>query len=219
MTTVRGMGTLAAKYWWVLLVRGIILVLLGIAMFAWPKATLLVFVALFAAYLFVDGIMSIFQGFSERKAGQPSGWSFARVRWPSRSASPCWPGRTPSARSSCTSSRSGRSWPRIAGIAAGFRLRQTPGSGWGWFLAWGILAGIFGIALIVNPAAGILSILWLVAHLGDHGRHRVHRGQLLRPQGRQRRSSTRRRSDLRPIVAVADSRPTVGGPAPDRRTP
>ena len=76
MTTVRGMGTMAAKYWWVLLVRGILLVLLGIAMFAWPKATLLVFVVLFAAYLFVDGIMTIFQGFSERKAGQPSGWSF-----------------------------------------------------------------------------------------------------------------------------------------------
>jgi uncharacterized membrane protein HdeD (DUF308 family) len=72
------MGTIAAKYWWVILVRGIILVLLGIAMFAWPKATLLVFVVLFAAYLFVDGIMAIFQGFSQRRDGQPSGWSFAQ---------------------------------------------------------------------------------------------------------------------------------------------
>ena len=42
-------------------------------------------------------------------------------------------------------------------------MKQVPGSGWGWFLAWGILALLFGIALIVNPAAGILSILWLVA--------------------------------------------------------
>ena len=80
MTTVRGMGTIAAKYWWVILVRGILLVLLGIVMFAWPKATLLVFVVLFAAYLFVDGIMDIFEGFSERKAGQPSGWSFVHGR-------------------------------------------------------------------------------------------------------------------------------------------
>ncbi len=51
----------------------------------------------------------------------------------------------------------------IAGIAGGFRMKSVPGSGWGWFLAWGILALIFGIALIANPAAGILSILWLVA--------------------------------------------------------
>ena len=163
MTTVRGMGTLAAKYWWVFLVRGILLVLLGIAMFAWPKATLLVFVALFAAYLFIDGIMSIFNGFSERKAGQPSGWSFfsgalaiafgiAVLAWPDTI------GKVLMFIIGIWAILAG-----IAGIAAGFRLRQTPGSGWGWFMAWGILAGIFGIALIVNPAAGILSILWLVA--------------------------------------------------------
>ena len=163
MTTVRDMGTMAAKYWWVLLVRGILLVLLGIMMFAWPHATLLVFVVLFAAYLFVDGIMNIFNGFSERRAGQPSGWSFtsgvlaiafgiAVLAWPDTIGKvimyviAIW-----------------AILAAIAGIAAGFRLRQTPGSGWGWFLTWGILVGIFGIALLFNPAAGILSILWLVA--------------------------------------------------------
>jgi uncharacterized membrane protein HdeD (DUF308 family) len=138
-------------------------VVLGILMFAWPKATLTVFVVLFAAYLFVDGIMNIFNGFSERKAGQPSGWSFtsgvlaiifgiAVLAWPDTIGKvimyviAAW-----------------AILAAIAGIAAGLRLRQTPGSGWGWFLAWGILAGLFGIALFVNPAAGILSILWLVA--------------------------------------------------------
>ena len=74
----------------------------------------------------------------------------------------------------------------IAGIAAGLRLRKTPGSGWVWFLAWGMLAGLFGIVLLVNPAAGILSMLWLVAIWAIHERHRVHRRQLLRPQGGQR---------------------------------
>ena len=141
---------------------------------------------LFAAYLFVDGIMAIFHGFSERRDGQPSGWSFfpgvlaiafgiAVLVWPDTIGKvimyiiAIW-----------------AILAAIAGIAAGFRMRQTPGSGWGWFLAWGILAGIFGIALIVNPAAGILSILWLVAHLGDHGRHRVHR----RPASSSARSAT-----------------------------
>jgi len=163
MTTVRGMGTLAAKYWWVLLVRGILLVVLGILMFAWPQATLLVFVVLFAAYLFVDGIMNIYEGFSERKAGRPSGWSFfsgalaiafgiAVLAWPRGVATvfvyiiAFW-----------------AILAAITGIAAGFRLRKTPGSGWGWFMAWGILAGLFGIMLLVNPGTGILSLLWLVA--------------------------------------------------------
>ncbi len=163
MTTVRGMGTIAAKYWWVLLVRGILLVILGILMFAWPQATLTVFVVLFAAYLFVDGVMNIFEGFSERKAGEPSGWSFVSgalaiifgivvLVWPDTVGKvlmyiiAIW-----------------AILAAIAGIAAGLRLRKTPGSGWVWFLAWGVLAGLFGIALLVNPAAGILSILWLVA--------------------------------------------------------
>lgn len=162
MTTVRGMGTIAAKYWWVLLVRGLLLVVLGIMMIAWPQATLTVFVVLFAAYLFIDGLMNIFEGFSERKAGEPSGWSFVSgvlaiafgivvLVWPDTVGKvimyivAIW-----------------ALLAAIAGIAAGLRLRKTPGSGWVWFLAWGVLAGVFGIALLVNPAAGILSILWLV---------------------------------------------------------
>lgn len=163
MTTVRGMGTIAAKYWWVMLVRGILLVILGIAMFAWPQATLLVFVVLFAAYLFVDGIMSIVQGFSQRSDGQPSGWSFAQgvLAIAFGIAVLAWPdtiGKVLMIVIGIWAILAG-----IGGIAAGFRMKQTPGSGWGWFLAWGILALVFGIALIANPAAGILSILWLVA--------------------------------------------------------
>ena len=162
-TSVRGMGSLAAKYWWVMLVRGIILVLLGIAMFAWPQATLLVFVVLFAAYLFVDGVMSIVQGFAQRRDGQPSGWSFAQgiLAIAFGIAVLAWPdtiGKVIIYLIAIWAILAG-----IAGIAAGFRMKQVPGSGWGWFLAWGILALIFGVALIANPAAGILSILWLVA--------------------------------------------------------
>jgi uncharacterized membrane protein HdeD (DUF308 family) len=163
MTTIKDAGLLAAKYWWVLLVRGILLVVLGILMFAWPKATLTVFVVLFAAYLIVDGIMAIVQGFSDRKAGRSSGWDFAHgalaiifgvmvLVWPREIATVfvyligIW-----------------ALLAGVAGIVSGFRLRQVAGSGWGWFLAWGILAVVFGIALLVNPGAGILSLLWLVA--------------------------------------------------------
>ena len=163
MTTIQGIGTVAAKYWWVLLVRGILIVALGIAMLAWPEQALSVFKVLFVAYLFVDGILDIAQGFSERDMGQPSGWSFTQgalaiifgivvLVWPEATATVFvyligfW-----------------AILAGIAGIAAGFRLKQVPGSGWGWYLALGILAGLFGIALIVNPSDGILNLLWLVA--------------------------------------------------------
>lgn len=163
MTSVQGMGKIAAKYWWLLLLRGILLIGLGIMMIAWPQATVLVFAVLFAAYLIVDGVLNIFQGFQDRKAGQPSAGNFTIgilaivfgiivLVWPHGVGTAIviliaiW-----------------AILAAIAGIAAGLRLRSIAGSGWGWFLAWGILAGIFGIALIVNPSAGIQTIVWLIA--------------------------------------------------------
>ena len=165
MTTVRGMGTLAAKYWWVLLVRGIMLVLLGIAMFAWPKATLLVFVVLFAAYLFVDGIMAIFQGFSERKDRAAVrlvlrlGRAGHRVRH--RRAGLAGHDRQGADVPHRDLGDPGR---RSPASPAGFRLEagaRAPAGAGSWpGASWPL---VFGIALIANPAAGILSILWLVA--------------------------------------------------------
>lgn len=163
MTSVTGMGQLAAKYWWVLLVRGILLIILGILMLVWPISALWVFAILFVAYLFIDGIMTIVQGFQERKAGQPAGWDFTSgilaillgaviLIWPKESGVVfVWIIAI---------------WAILAavlGIVAAIGLRKIPGSGWGWILAWSILAGLFGIALVINPAAGILSLLWIVA--------------------------------------------------------
>jgi uncharacterized membrane protein HdeD (DUF308 family) len=163
MTSVRGMGEIAAKYWWVILVRGIILILLGIAMLVWPGPTLWVFALFFVAYLLVDGVMSIFQGFSERKEGKSGTGSFVvgglavvaglvLLIWPKESAT--------------VIAYLIAFWALLAGIsgiAGGLALRKQPGSGWGWFVAWGVLALIFGVIVLFNPAAGILSILWLVA--------------------------------------------------------
>ncbi|MEP6561318.1 MAG: DUF308 domain-containing protein [Nakamurella sp.] len=162
MTSAQGMATIAAKYWWVLLVRGILLIVLGIMLLAGPSATVTVFAVLFAAYLFVDGILEILQGFQDRKVGQPSAGNFTLgvlaivfgiivLVWPKGVGTAIviliaiW-----------------AILAAIAGIAAGIRLRKVAGSGWGWFLAWGILAGIFGISLIVNPSAGIQTIIWLI---------------------------------------------------------
>jgi uncharacterized membrane protein HdeD (DUF308 family) len=162
MTSVQGMGTIAAKYWWLLLVRGILLIVLGIMMLAWPNATITVFAVLFAAFLFVDGVLEIVQGFQDRKVGQPSAGNFTLgalaiifglivLFWPRGVLTAIviliaiW-----------------AILAAVAGISAGIRLRKVSGSGWGWFLAFGILAGIFGISLIVNPSAGISTLVWLV---------------------------------------------------------
>jgi uncharacterized membrane protein HdeD (DUF308 family) len=162
-TSVRGMGQIAATYWWVILVRGIILILLGMAMLIWPTQSLQVFGIIFVAYLFIDGVMSIFQGFSERKQGQSGAGDFVVgalaiiagiviLVWPQ------WSVEVVGYLIAFWALLAG-----ISGIAGGLALRKRPGSGWGWFVAWGALALIFGLIVLFNPAAGILSILWLVA--------------------------------------------------------
>lgn len=162
-TDVRGMGQLAAKYWWVILVRGIILILLGMAMLIWPKQTVLVFAIIFVAYLLIDGVMSVFQGFSERRQGQSGAGNFVVgalaiiagiviLVWPKES------GTVIAVLVAVWAILAG-----ISGIAGGLALRNQPGSGWGWFVAWGVLSLVFGVIVLFNPAALLVSLIWLVA--------------------------------------------------------
>ncbi len=162
-TSVRGMGEIAAKYWWVILVRGVVLILLGMAMLIWPRQSLWVFAIIFVAYLFIDGIMSIFQGFSDRRAGQPAAGDFVVgglailagiviLAWPKESAT--------------VIAFLVAFWALLAGISGvvgGLALRRQPGSGWGWFVTWGVLALLFGIIALFNPSALLVSLLWLIA--------------------------------------------------------
>lgn len=48
--------------WWLLALRGVASILLGIAAFVWPGITLLVLVILFGAYLLVDGVLAVVAG-------------------------------------------------------------------------------------------------------------------------------------------------------------
>ena len=48
-----------ARNWWIFAVRGIAAIIFGVLAFAWPGITLVVLVALFAAYAIVDGVMGL----------------------------------------------------------------------------------------------------------------------------------------------------------------
>ncbi len=47
------------KNWWAILIRGVAAIVFGILAFIWPGVTLIVLVALFGAYAFVDGVFSV----------------------------------------------------------------------------------------------------------------------------------------------------------------
>jgi len=60
--------------WWLVLLRGIFAIILGILAFVWPVATAVAFVWVFGIYAIIDGVMNIVQAFSNRKQDPTWGW-------------------------------------------------------------------------------------------------------------------------------------------------
>jgi len=60
--------------WWLVLLRGVFAVILGILAFVAPVLTALVFVWVFAFYAILDGIVAIVQAVSTRKTDPAWGW-------------------------------------------------------------------------------------------------------------------------------------------------
>src|SRR5918993_4038264 len=65
-----GLAFELAKKWWVLLLRGILLIIIGLLAFVSP----LVWVTFVGIYILIDGITMLMSGFSDQPAGQS--------RWP-----------------------------------------------------------------------------------------------------------------------------------------
>ena len=151
--------------WWLVLLRGILAVLFGIAVLAWPKATVVVFVVLFAVFSFLDGILDIVLGVQAK--GERGRWliflqgalaiiaGIIAVVWPSITAVVLlWLVAL---------------WAIFSGvmeIAGSLELRRLGQPRWWWHTVAGVLAIVLGaILLFDNPTSGILAILWAVGVL------------------------------------------------------
>ena len=142
--------------WWVLALRGLAGILLGIAAFAWPGLTLVVLVILFGAYLLVDGVLALVAGGMARSwliilegaAGVIAG-ILALV----------WPGITALVLLFLIAA-----WAIVTGVAelvAAVRLRRIIRNEWLLVLI-GVASILFGVLLVINPGAGLLTLVWLI---------------------------------------------------------
>lgn len=57
---------LIARNWWVFLIRGLVSILFGLTAIIWPGLTLIALVWLFGVYAIIDGVASIWSGFTNR---------------------------------------------------------------------------------------------------------------------------------------------------------
>ena len=153
--------SVANAVWWLVLLRGILLAIFGIIALVSPGIALLALVWVFGLFAILEGVVAIVIGIRSR--GEPHWvWTVAQgvISVLAGIVALVWPGLTALALLFVVAF-----WAIVLGIgeiAGAFASRRTGSSGWGWTLAAGILNVIFGIALLMWPAAGILALVWLV---------------------------------------------------------
>jgi uncharacterized membrane protein HdeD (DUF308 family) len=142
--------------WWVLGLRGVAGILLGIAAFVWPGITLLVLVVLFGAYLLVDGVFAL--------AGGAMGRSWLLILIGALGViagilTLVWPGITALVLVFLAAARFivGGAFELIAAI----RLRRVIDNEW-LLIVVGVLSILFGVLLFAFPAAGLLTLVYLI---------------------------------------------------------
>ena len=153
--------SVADAVWWIVLLRGIFMVIFGFIALVSPGIALLTLVWLFGLYAILDGIAAIVIGVRIR--GEPHWvWTIVQgvVSVLAGVIALIWPGVTALALLFVVAF-----WAIVLGIGeigGAFASRRSGTSAWGWTLAAGILNVVFGVLLLIWPASGILTLVWLV---------------------------------------------------------
>ncbi len=155
------MLTQLTRNWWAVALRGGVAILYGVLALVWPRATIEILVLFFGAYMFVDGVFAIFAAFTNR-AGHDSWWVLLLE------------GLAGIAVGSITFLRPGLTafallyviafWAMVTGvleIVAAIRLRKEIQGEWMLALS-GVISFVLGILLLLFPAAGVLTVAWMI---------------------------------------------------------
>ncbi len=150
--------------WWLLALRGLAAVIFGVLAFVWPGITLLTLIWLFGAFALVNGILSLVLATKAPK-GYPRFGSLilgGLLGILAGLLTFVMPGITALGLLILIAA-----WALITGIleiVAAIKLRKTITGEWMLILA-GLASVVFGILLILQPAAGALvMVLWIGAY-------------------------------------------------------
>jgi uncharacterized membrane protein HdeD (DUF308 family) len=148
---------------WALILRGIAGVMFGLTAFLLPGLTFLMLIAIFAGYLLLDGILAIIAGWKAGREGK-RWWPFilegvANIAVATLALA--WPGATALALVYMVAI-----WSIFTGVLL---ILPNPGQATGTRILLG-LAGLasvlLGIAMITQPVAGSLAVVWLTGAYG-----------------------------------------------------
>jgi uncharacterized membrane protein HdeD (DUF308 family) len=172
------------RNWWVFLLRGLAGICFGLVTFFVPGISLAALVLVFGAYAFADGLLAIVTAIRRHGAGERwwvlllEGLMGVAVAL----ATLFWPGITALALLYLIAA-----WALVTGafeIVAAIRLRKAITGEWLLVLS-GVASLIFGVLLVLFPAAGALAVvLWIGAYALVYGALLVALAIRLRSWGR-----------------------------------
>jgi uncharacterized membrane protein HdeD (DUF308 family) len=149
------------RNWWMFALRGVAAVIFGILALIWPGPTLQALVLLFGAYALVDGIFAMFAGIASYRYFER--WWAVLLEGVAGVVIGLltffWPNITGLALLYFIAA-----WALITGvfeIVAAIQLRRVITGEWALILS-GLLSILFGVLLFVFPAAGAVSMVWLI---------------------------------------------------------
>lgn len=151
-----------SQNWWLLVLRGILAILFGILAFVWPAITWLTLIVMFGVYALVDGLAAIATGLSRAKDSRRWGSFLLEgvLNIAAGLVALIWPGLASLALIYIIAV-----WAVVTGIleiAAAVRLRDEISNEWVLGLG-GFVSMVLGVLLFLQPAAGGLAILWIIA--------------------------------------------------------
>ena len=149
------------RYWWAVLLRGVLAVIFGIMALVWPGLTLEVLILFFGAYALVEGGVNILYAIRNRAF---QGWWMhlleGVVSVIAGLLAFVWPGITAFVLLYVIAF-----WAIVTGvleIVAAWRLRQVIANEF-WLGLGGLASVVFGVLAILFPGAGALAVVTLIA--------------------------------------------------------
>ncbi|MGE0580579.1 MAG: HdeD family acid-resistance protein [Steroidobacteraceae bacterium] len=144
-------------YWWVPLVRGILAILFGALVLAWPGISILVFLSLIAAFWIVEGACSMYYATAAKNRGWPFwGGLISVVAGVGAIAAP--------GIAAISILIIIAAWAIVRGlldIYAAIKFHREIDFEW-WLALSGVVSIVFGALVLRNPAAGALAMATLI---------------------------------------------------------
>ncbi len=155
------MFNMLTRNWWLYAARGVVALIFGLVALIWPEQMKLAIVLMFGAYALVDGILTAFAGIAFYRYFQL--WWVVLLKGVVGTLIGLltffWPDITGRALVDLMAA-----WALITGIfeiVAAIQLRRVLLGEWMVILG-GLLSILLGVLLFVYPAAGAVSLVWLI---------------------------------------------------------